>query len=266
MSKSNKVLAWLGPWLAFAVYVALIPAYATFYYMLPPRSFYAPYTRFEPAGMRDKVDLEKIISARIYSSSQTNILTRGEWRITFPANAVGNLELDPNGIVSFDLTAFASRYRGGHRVASFSGRNRYGFELTGRVLEMDGEPGPCRSVTALHGEVPKLEDGLTAALFAAPYPCGAAPAIKLTPDEDWVIMKFADAVETGDPSRVSEWWGRCFYLSAITITTTGFGDIVPLTANARLLCASEAVLGWIVAGIFLAVLAQTSHWPRRPEV
>ncbi len=38
---------------------------------------------------------------------------------------------------------------------------------------------------------------------------------------------------------------------------TGFGDIVPLTPKARALAAAEAVLGWILAGLFLNAIANT---------
>jgi hypothetical protein len=45
------------------------------------------------------------------------------------------------------------------------------------------------------------------------------------------------------------------YLSSVTITTLGYGDIVPVTCSARMLIASEAILGVILAGLFLNSLA-----------
>lgn len=44
---------------------------------------------------------------------------------------------------------------------------------------------------------------------------------------------------------------RMFHLSATTITTTGYGDIVPLTTMARILTGSEALLGTILMGLFI---------------
>jgi voltage-gated potassium channel Kch len=46
------------------------------------------------------------------------------------------------------------------------------------------------------------------------------------------------------------------YFSAMTITTVGFGDIVPISDRTRLLTAAEAVSGIIVIGLFLNSLAQ----------
>jgi hypothetical protein len=56
---------------------------------------------------------------------------------------------------------------------------------------------------------------------------------------------------SGDPYFLNHRFWRMLYFSATTITTTGFGDIVPLTDRARALSGLEAVLGWVVAGMFL---------------
>jgi hypothetical protein len=43
----------------------------------------------------------------------------------------------------------------------------------------------------------------------------------------------------------------CFYFSTVTITTLGYGDVLPVTDLARVLVISEVVLGVILAGSFL---------------
>ena len=48
---------------------------------------------------------------------------------------------------------------------------------------------------------------------------------------------------------------RTLYLSAVTITTVGYGDIVPLTDLARAAVATEAITGIILIGLFLNALA-----------
>jgi hypothetical protein len=59
----------------------------------------------------------------------------------------------------------------------------------------------------------------------------------------------------GSTSDVSGNLWRMLYLSAVVITTLGFGDIVPITAEARACVAIEAVLGVVLAGLFLNALA-----------
>lgn len=54
-------------------------------------------------------------------------------------------------------------------------------------------------------------------------------------------------------------FARYLYLSGVTITTLGYGDIVPLTEAARLLVALEAVLGIVVIGAFLGTLYRGRH-------
>lgn len=48
---------------------------------------------------------------------------------------------------------------------------------------------------------------------------------------------------------------RMIYFSAITITTVGYGDIVPITNTARILVTSESLLGIVIIGLFLNSLA-----------
>jgi hypothetical protein len=53
---------------------------------------------------------------------------------------------------------------------------------------------------------------------------------------------------------------RMLYFSAVTITTLGFGDIVPVTTESRLLVTAEAVAGVVFIGLFLNAIAR-----RRPS-
>ena len=56
----------------------------------------------------------------------------------------------------------------------------------------------------------------------------------------------------GWPSpNTAEFAIRMFHLSATTITTTGYGDIVPLTSIARILTGSESLVGTVLLGLFI---------------
>lgn len=52
-------------------------------------------------------------------------------------------------------------------------------------------------------------------------------------------------------------FGRMMYFSVTTITTLGYGDIVPLTAQTRFFVALESVLGIILIGLFLSSLVSS---------
>lgn len=61
-------------------------------------------------------------------------------------------------------------------------------------------------------------------------------------------------------SAKNDYWNM-FYLSAVTITTLGFGDFVPITKTARLWVSSEAILGVIIIGLFLNSLTKNISKP-----
>jgi len=73
------------------------------------------------------------------------------------------------------------------------------------------------------------------------------------------IIAFADGMR-GRPTHLPGKFIRMFYLSAVTITTLGYGDIVPLTTRARALITAEAILGIILIGFFL-----NSLWSKLKE-
>ena len=59
----------------------------------------------------------------------------------------------------------------------------------------------------------------------------------------------------GFPANYQDNLGRMMYVSAVTITTLGYGDIVPLSGRARAGTACEAVVGVLLAGLFFNSLA-----------
>lgn len=68
------------------------------------------------------------------------------------------------------------------------------------------------------------------------------------------IAAYSNSLE-GFPSSSSGNFERMFYLSAVTITTVGYGDIVPISPRTRMLISIEAIWGIILIGLFLNSLA-----------
>jgi len=59
------------------------------------------------------------------------------------------------------------------------------------------------------------------------------------------------AARRGHPAPTAGEFGRFLYFSVVTITTLGYGDIVPLTDRARLVVGIESIFGVVVAGLFI---------------
>ncbi|MDJ0612833.1 MAG: potassium channel family protein [Rhizobiaceae bacterium] len=64
----------------------------------------------------------------------------------------------------------------------------------------------------------------------------------------WIHQGFAQTKEAS--------FLDCFYFSIITITTLGYGDLTPVSSVAKILSASEALLGVVTIGLFLWALSK----------
>jgi hypothetical protein len=76
------------------------------------------------------------------------------------------------------------------------------------------------------------------------------------------ILAFSHTVK-GFPARASGSYARMFYFSAVTITTLGYGDIVPITNMARIIVAVESILGLVLIGLFLNSLSREYKMPNK---
>jgi hypothetical protein len=74
--------------------------------------------------------------------------------------------------------------------------------------------------------------------------------LDLSPDQELLLGKYVSA-SLGSPSAASDAYLRMLYFSATTITTLGFGDIVPVNPSARLWVAFEAISGIFLIGLFV---------------
>ena len=63
----------------------------------------------------------------------------------------------------------------------------------------------------------------------------------------------------------SKYFDRFLYYSAITSTTVGYGDIVPLTGWARLLCAVQSAASVVLLGLFVNALWLATSRLQRPR-
>ncbi len=84
--------------------------------------------------------------------------------------------------------------------------------------------------------------------------------VRIFPISDRALTLFHDiqAADLGLTSSGSifDVFLRMLYLSAVTISTSGYGDIVPISNIARLVVALESVAGILIAGLFLNSIAR----------
>jgi len=81
------------------------------------------------------------------------------------------------------------------------------------------------------------------------------PFLVINKDLDDRLNEFASTV-SGFPTSFSDNYWRMFYLSSVTLTTLGFGDIVPVTNTTRILISIEAIVGVVLIGLFLNALSK----------
>lgn len=253
---AHDLMISLWAWFILGLYFAVIVIFSFAYWSLPSNSFYAPYTKYEFGGQVDRHSVESAIINQMRSNAAQSSPPKSLHMTWPPEIYIDGIRFDDDDMIILDVSVDV--------VDKISGAlNHYKLQYR---LEMFGSydtgDETCRFVR-LDDEMPDSA-AITRSLFKPTGACSTGPSLKLDGEAEKALRRFYAGVD-GDPSAVSGWLGRCFYLSATSITTTGFGDIVPLTGIARLMTGLEAILGWIVAGVYITVLSITSPWKRKEE-
>jgi len=84
-------------------------------------------------------------------------------------------------------------------------------------------------------------------------------AINFSKTKYYLIKSLKDYKRFSGGYQLDTGWNlylRMFYFSAITITTLGYGDIVPITSHTRMIVTIESILGLVVIGLFLNSIAR----------
>jgi hypothetical protein len=79
------------------------------------------------------------------------------------------------------------------------------------------------------------------------------------PADKFSDVEALERVATGRVGASGGFWSnlaRMVYFSAVTATTLGYGDIVPVETSTRVMVTTEAVLGVVTVGLFLNALAK----------
>jgi hypothetical protein len=248
----------------------LVPIFATVYFSLPHRSFYDSNAQREQSVYGDAAQLRASLSQAIrrhlgnvdtriagvrvairrstievsaldYTPEQRLLLEVRGWY--GPAErsrgAEGNFAMWVEAAVSGGL--FVTQSPGQPQVYGLS----VGLSTPGGSANEEPKRSPIAPPVSLLFPPPAP---------SLPLPDSSAGTLSMSRGTYEELTHFYAAVQ-GDPSYASGVWLRMLYLSAVTITTLGFGDITPVSESARLCVALEAVLGVVLAGLFLNALA-----------
>ena len=241
---SNKV--------KFAIfYLGLIPAFACVYLFLS-NDFYHATVQHESSIMNKEAQsildgLQENISQRI--AAVKNSTSCDPWHLD---RGLRVHSFRPEGEkVNFEVSGVLATDVQGHVEYYFN--NRFSFLLNQRMVTIT--PGGSASVgfflkseDPMPIQSPVAEINLQRCLF----PVKDLYSLPLEIPEPLYrrIASFSSA-SRGFPAHLPGQFFRMLYLSATTITTLGFGDIVPLTTRARMAVSSESILGIVLMGLFV---------------
>ena len=240
------------------LYIAAIPVFALIYAFGMPRDFYHATASREPDAWLT------IDSARIQLE-----FVQKSWMAALPQDmhisgpSITSLDPTPNG--GFDCVVHFHLGENPQQYASA--------KLSLRVVEQHLRllDGTTTYQTALPFELHDLPEDITAELrrwrlndrspFTDLVVVGDGPSavirggMKVTSVTAERLLDAWKIAALGRPSETGR-FQRYLYFSSITITTIGFGDVVPLTNRARLTVAAEGIYGIVIIGMFLNALAR----------
>ena len=285
--RHNRSLRWL------AGYVLAIFLFAGVYWLLPLGAFYFPTAPFEPSTGKYfdqlKSELTAVLNLSYISPDSLTLVATHGWRAVMGRAAVEDIVL-PEGYlrggrlhhhddIPLELhiaIPIENRSVGTGVVRCVSTLNvasdalLMSFKLPARMPDsLDFRKAdvvtflPTRldgvAITTLRmgiAEPPTFDKRTQGYFLRQVLPGGDmyGPAITLPYKPKILMFKYVRAM-LGFPSDPYDNFLRMVYLSAVTLTTLGYGDIVPLTSWSRGITALEAVLGILIVGMFLNSVA-----------
>lgn len=259
-----------SPWVYVSIYLGVFLIFALVFRLLAGDFCHAT-AAFEPAIRADKERLQDELTAAIRSQFERGhhgkIAVFEQWLIESNELQVVSVDSRDDGL-AFDLRYIVHQELAGRETMRAVWKST--IVLSKRASRVTEFP-PAGPITYLFPNIDPSETvGLPVPLndvvLSILLPAGQSGVV---PGQPVVVLPLALfnrvnaywAALHGFPGSSTGEWGRMLYLSAATITTLGYGDVVPLTTRARLLVGIEALLGIALIGFFLnacAAARQTS--------
>lgn len=250
-------------------YIALFFFCGGMFCAQPRGSFYEPNVKREAAVLHDKVSAARDLNSAIRANVQP-VVRFGPYDVTVANTSVADVSVTENG----EGGVLSILLRGAAHVDNLVENNvRYidsyfDFAETIRINAPNGVVVndtidlPVTLVTATSPLVDRKPGKAEPPLSVMFKPLGGDSKHADSQGILTVNIGLANrlarlaAAILGDPSQASKYPLRMFYLSAVTVTTLGLGDITPVSTTARMLVGGEAAFGVLIVGFFLNALAQ----------
>lgn len=247
------------PWRWGLLYLGAIPAFAAAY-LFVDGGFHQTTTAFDAGSAGDRVRVEDMLAADIRRQLDLShgpwIDLGAGWRARQSDIHVRQVDVSTDA-VGVTLSVRAEHVeRGGLEMPL---RLQTPPDITARRV-IPGSYGASSSwghvdmlfVTTESARIPGLPSWEVATLLPSANDSVLVDAAWIAIDSDTAeaVERLQSAI-SGNPLSISGRFERMLYVSVVTITTLGFGDVVPITPAARRLVMVEAVLGVVLIGLFL---------------
>ena len=269
--KLIAISRWLGniPSLAYALfYLLMIPLFATIYYFLPYH-FYHSTIQYEHSFYTEVHNTEEMLTKEIldrfekaHHSYEINT-SRWKIKIKLPGGGLVRFLQVSGNEISFRMLFLITDSE--KESSSELAQPLIRFQLIPKSYPLDSKYIGEGFIFNRNLLIDELTDNLLVtpterveiarAIFPFDYEGRPSESIILYISNkiESCLQKISSASK-GFPSSISGNFVRMFYLSAVTITTLGYGDVIPITTTSRILVSFEAILGLVLIGLFLNAL------------
>jgi hypothetical protein len=248
------MFAWLKrltPWAYALAYLITVLIFAWIFFLIPG-DFYHPYAKYEKAMSQEAMFLcGKLTNIFRESARKDGTISR---YVVIDSDELAVTGIKPDGndlIVHLHLKVINTDKHNHWEMTQMislrvNTKARIWMPESGIVM-MFAEPEKKdwklfpKGFPMQKDDAELLQAGLPRSLYV----------ITLNEDDNRRIRSFLTA-NAGFPHSIPGGYGRMLYLSITTITTLGYGDIVPLTDRARLCTGIEATMGVILLGLLIS--------------
>ena len=272
LNKSSKRLGSYPSFLYVIIYLLLIPTFALAYSNIG-NSFYHSTSQYEPYIIEQKADIllsfENDIKENFREYHHNDIIKYNN--VLFDINSIDAIGIDNLG----DDLEISLRYSIDGKELDYSVPARIKIRNDSFInYVLDGE---TRWLSDIICDVSELNTdrkigpgdwSYTDVKFASlVFPSKKAKLSNSEPTAFNIITVNKSTTEKitnykkalkGFPNKIYGNYFRMLYLSVVTITTLGYGDIVPITDYSRFLIALESIMGVILIGLFLNSLSYSN--------